>query len=64
MAARIDDDLLHKFVTVTRHENLAEALLERFGGYIDRIEVSIPLLTESDERALGAIVARLGRHLG
>ena len=61
MAARVDDDLLHKFVVVSRHENLADSLLQRFGDCIDRVEVSIPLVTEADTADLSAIVAHLTR---
>jgi probable F420-dependent oxidoreductase len=59
MAAKIDDDLLHRFVVVGLHDDLGDALLQRFADFVDRIEVSIPLVQAADTHALRAIVARL-----
>jgi len=62
MAARIDDDLLHRFVVVSRYEDLATTIIQRYGDCIDRIEVSIPLGTDSDAAILAGIVDELARH--
>jgi probable F420-dependent oxidoreductase len=59
MAAHITDEVLHEWVVVARYEDLAEALISRFGDVLDRVEVSIPVDDEGDHETLRAIVARL-----
>ena len=59
MAARINDDVLHEWVTVATYDKLADTLLARYGGLVDRIEVSIPLAGPADEEALRSTIAQL-----
>jgi probable F420-dependent oxidoreductase len=59
MAALIDDDVLHEWVVVATYDNLARAMIDRYAGVVDRVEVSIPVETEADRETLGAIVAEL-----
>lgn len=59
MAARVDDDLLHRFVVVSLYEDLATTMTQRYGDCIDRVEVSIPLLDAADADTLAGIVDQL-----
>lgn len=56
MAAMIDDDLLEEFVIVARYDTLAKTIEQRYGGLIDRIEVSIPIGDDADKESLNQIV--------
>ena len=56
MALIIDDDVLDEFVVVARYDELASMIEQRYGGLIDRIEVSIPIADETDKESLGKIV--------
>ena len=60
MSALIDDEVLHEWVVVAEYDRLADAILERYAGLIDRIEVSIPVNDERDAETLRTVVARLG----
>ena len=46
-------------MVVAPYEKLAETILARYGGLIDRIEVSIPVNNETDEAVLRDIVHAL-----
>ena len=59
MSARIDDELLHKFVVVATYDHLATELIQRFGDCVDRLEVSIPQSDHADRETLAAIVTDL-----
>jgi probable F420-dependent oxidoreductase len=59
MSRLINDDVLHEWVVVAPYEKLAETILARYGGLIDRIEVSIPVNNETDEAVLRDIVHAL-----
>ncbi len=59
MAAKIDDELLHRFVVVSLHDDLATTLRQRYGGLVDRVEVSIPLAHPGDRERLAAIIQAL-----
>ena len=56
MGERIGDDVLSEFATVAEPERLADQLLARYGGKVDRMVVGLPFLDE-DQQA--AVVARL-----
>lgn len=56
MAEMIDDDLLSEFVIVARYDELAKTIDQRYGGLIDRIEVSIPVADDADKESLSQIV--------
>lgn len=59
MAALVDDEVLHEWVVVARYEELAASLRERYGDLIDRVEVSIPVVSGEDRDVLAGIVAAL-----
>jgi probable F420-dependent oxidoreductase len=56
MGERIGDDVLAEFATVAEPQQLAEKLLARYGGKVDRMVVGLPFLDE-DQQA--AVVAQL-----
>lgn len=59
MSALITDDVLHEWVVVAEYDQLAATILDRYSGLIDRIEVSIPVNSDSDQEILGDIVHTL-----
>jgi probable F420-dependent oxidoreductase len=59
MVAKVNDEVLNRFVIVSGYDDLARKIAERYGGMIDRIEVGLPLDDESDFETLGAIVSEL-----
>ncbi len=59
MAERISDDVLDEWVVVATYDELADKILSRFDGLVDRIEVSIPLERPEDGESLSRIVAEL-----
>jgi len=56
MASRIDDEVLHEWVVVARYEDLAGVITQRYGGLVQRIEVSIPIEQPGDAAVLGNIL--------
>ncbi|MGK0170195.1 MAG: hypothetical protein ACI9W2_001919 [Gammaproteobacteria bacterium] len=52
MSRLINDDVLHEWVVVAPYAKLAETILARYGGLIDRIEISISVNNEADEEVL------------
>ncbi len=59
LAPRIPDTVLEKWVLVASYEQLAAAVKTRYGGLIDRIELSIPVETDTDREQLTDIVAEI-----
>ena len=55
----IDDDTLHRFVTIGTYDDIAARIHERFGGVVTHCEFSIAVGDERDEAALAAMVAEL-----
>lgn len=43
MTREIDDDIVHLFAAVGRHDQLKDAIQERFGGIIDSLSVGTPV---------------------
>jgi probable F420-dependent oxidoreductase len=43
MTAEIDDDVVHLFAAVGRHDQLANAVEARFGGMVDSVSVGTPV---------------------
>ena len=58
----IDDDVLHTFVTVGTHDEIADRLHDRFGDVVTHCEFSVAVADESDRAALAAMVAGLHAH--
>ncbi len=59
MASLIDDDLLETCVIVSNYDELAGKIKDRYGDFLQRIEVSIPVETEEDREDLASIVSDL-----
>jgi len=59
MAALIDDEVLHDWVVVATYDNLAQAMIDRYAGIVDRVEISIPLANDGDREILCGIVRDL-----
>ena len=60
----IDDDVLHTFVTVGTHDEIADRLHDRFGDVVTHCEFSVAVADESDRAALAGMVADLHAHRG
>ena len=43
MTREIDDDIVHLFAAVGRHDQLKDAVQERFGGIIDSLSIGTPV---------------------
>ena len=48
MASQVSDDLVHLFAAVGRHDQIAQAIAERFGGLVDSIGASANSAKPSD----------------
>lgn len=59
LATLIDDDILHKFVTVGTYDEIGDKLLERYGDIVTNIEFSIAVNDEEDLETLTGLAARL-----
>ena len=60
----IDDDVLHTFVTVGTHDEIADRLHDRFGDVVTHCEFSVAVADESDRAALAGMVADLHARRG
>lgn len=52
MPQHIDDEVLHRFVTIGTYDQIAGKLLDRFGKVITHCEFSIAVKTDSDKERL------------
>jgi len=59
LAPRIPDNVLEKWVLVANYDERVGAVKSRYGGLIDRIELSIPVETDADREQLKDIVAAI-----
>ena len=48
MAKEVSDDVVHLFAAVGRHDQIAKAIAERFGGLVDSISASANSAKPSD----------------
>ena len=48
MAKEVSDDVVHLFAAVGRHDQIAKAIAERFGGLVDSIGASANSAKPSD----------------
>ena len=48
MAKEVSDDVVHLFAAVGRHDQIAKAIAERFGGLVDSISASANSSKPSD----------------
>ena len=48
IAAEVSDDVVHLFAAVGRHDQIAKAITERFGGLVDAVSASANSSKPSD----------------
>ncbi len=51
MAELITDDILHTFAIECEFDQVADKLIERFGGAVDRTGFYVPISSDPDARA-------------
>ncbi len=59
LAALVDDDMLHEWVVVATFDDLADTIQQRYGAFLQRIEVSVPIESPTDRATLAAVVTEL-----
>jgi probable F420-dependent oxidoreductase len=59
LPALIDDEVLHTFVTIGTHDDIAARLHDRFGDVVTHCEFSIAVGDDADRAALAAMVTDL-----
>ncbi len=59
LSEMVPDEVLHTVATLGTHDEIADRLIDRYDGRVDRIEFSMPVESEADAERLAAIVARL-----
>jgi probable F420-dependent oxidoreductase len=62
LAAQIDDDVLHRYVTVGTHDEIADKLCARFGDVVTDVEFSIAVMSAADRAVLADIARRVQGH--
>ena len=60
MAKMVTDELLEEIAIVGLYGELAKKIEKRYGAFLDRIELSIPINSLEDEEELGQIISDLG----
>lgn len=59
MGNLVDDDMLEAFAVIGEYDEIAPKLLERYGGLVDEVGLTIATSGEADERQLMRIIADL-----
>jgi probable F420-dependent oxidoreductase len=59
LSSLVDDEMFHIVATVGTHATIAEQLRDRYGGRVDRIEFSIPVVTTGDGDVLRHLLAAI-----
>ena len=52
MPEHIDDDILHRFVTIETYDKIGPKLCDRYGGVVTHCEFSIPVKNDADRERL------------
>ena len=55
----VSDEMLHTVATIATHDEIADALIAKYGERVDRIEFSMPVNGAADEEKLREILRRL-----
>ena len=55
----VHDEMLHEVATIGTYDLIADRLVERYAGRVDRIEFSIPVSTPDDAERFREILGRL-----
>ena len=56
MPALVDDEMLNTFAVIGRHDEIADKLVEHFGGILDQIGFSPAVESEEDAGAVRAMI--------
>lgn len=59
MERHVTDEMVHEIAVVAPYDSLAAAVIERYGGLCDRVELSIPVENPDDEVRLAELVAEV-----
>ena len=59
MGELVSDEMLNAFAVVGEYDEVAEQLLERYGGLVDEVGLSVATAGEADEEQLRRIIRRL-----
>lgn len=62
MAQQIDDEMLETFAVVCQPEQLADALLERYGGLVDRLALYLPFIPGERDEEWSALAEQVRNH--
>ncbi len=55
----VDDEMLHTVATLATHDDIADALNERYAGRVQRIEFSMPVKSEGDAEVFRHIITTI-----
>lgn len=64
MPHHIDDDVLHRFVTIATYDEIARKLGDRFGHVVTHCEFSIAVRNDADREILRTLAAAIQREDG
>lgn len=59
LPALIDDDVLHRFVTIGTYDQIGERLVERFGDVVTDVEFSIAVHDDDDRDTLASLARQV-----
>ena len=59
MPGQITDEVMHTFAVVGTHDEIAEKIVERYGGVLDQVGFSIAVENERDAEKLKSMVQRI-----
>ena len=59
MGGLVSDEMLDAFAVVGEYDEIADKLLERYGGLVDEVGLAVTTAGEADERELRRIIQRL-----
>ncbi len=62
MGGLVSDEMLDAFAVVGEYDEIADKLLERYGGLVDEVGLAVTTAGEADERELRRIIQRLQEH--
>ena len=59
MPQKISDEVLHTYVTIGTYDQIAEKLLQRYGGVVTHCEFSIAVKDDADKERLRVIARKI-----
>lgn len=64
MAKEVTDEMLEEFAVVATYDQLADKVMGRFGEYATTVDLSLPVRSSEQEKAVGEVVNRIHRQSG